>query len=377
MPVRKKRSSFRGKHGNVHKEDVSDHTPNSALSSLNQHHPVESFPPAVEGSQEEESPSVVVSTRIMKQQRPTSSGKKRKGVSISGSSREKVTTTTNTEHHLTGNTPTEDTAVHRKVATSTTIFGSSTSGSKTPTTSQQQQIPVTPRGEKQLTAFCSKFRVKKTKNGSNEDKKLFISEEKEDKNQNSTTTISSSNKRQPVGPMVKVVNGEIVLQESSVLVDGGETTKPEDEFPVVEEDAQPAIIGASYNSFVNRRKPQHWSPQETELFYDALRQVGVDFSSMESYFEKRTRKHLKKKYQAELAKNPHLVEAALNPSAKKDIGKRCIGFVGILIAPLSKCATHFSFGTDLSVFDIQSGITASSKTGSSTTAGKVLKEVKI
>ena len=54
---------------------------------------------------------------------------------------------------------------------------------------------------------------------------------------------------------------------------------------VVHEDATPAIVGASYTSFVPRKGPQHWSLEETKRFYEALRQMGTDFCSMEAYFE--------------------------------------------------------------------------------------------
>jgi Myb DNA-binding like len=123
-------------------------------------------------------------------------------------------------------------------------------------------------------------------------------------------------------PVVQIINGEIVLQESSLMVPGARRSvqEVEAEFNVVEEDAHMAIVGASYNSFVNRRAPQHWSVDETKRFYDALRQLGTDFCSMEAYFDNRTRKQLKRKYQIESAKNPQLIEMALNPKYHTEIG---------------------------------------------------------
>ena len=121
------------------------------------------------------------------------------------------------------------------------------------------------------------------------------------------------------GSVVQIINGEIVLQESSMVVTGN--SRPEEEFPVIEEEMQLAVVGASYNSFVSRRAPQHWSVEETELFYDALRQVGTDFGTMEAYFgKKRTRKQLKRKYQIESTKNPQLIDLALDPSSFKKVG---------------------------------------------------------
>lgn len=124
-------------------------------------------------------------------------------------------------------------------------------------------------------------------------------------------------------PVVKIVDGEIVLQESSLMVPGQRRTvqEVEEEFQdVVEEDAQLAIVGASYNSFVNRKGPQHWTIDETKKFFEILRQMGTDFCSMEAFFENRTRKQLKRKYRQELIRNPALVELALDPKNRTAVG---------------------------------------------------------
>ena len=89
---------------------------------------------------------------------------------------------------------------------------------------------------------------------------------------------------------------------------------------MVEEDAQLTIIGANCNSFVNRKKPKHWTKEETAKFYEALMQLGTDFSSMEAFFQDRNRKQLKRKYTNELKKNPNLIEMALNPKCQKKVG---------------------------------------------------------
>lgn len=128
----------------------------------------------------------------------------------------------------------------------------------------------------------------------------------------------------PAGnPAVQIVDGEIVLQESSLVVAGQRRTvqEVEEEFQdVVEEDAHLAIVGASYNSFVHRKGPKRWTLKDTKLFYEGLRMLGTDFCSMEALFENRSRKQLKRKYQMELVKNPQLVELALDPKNKKTVG---------------------------------------------------------
>jgi Myb DNA-binding like len=146
--------------------------------------------------------------------------------------------------------------------------------------------------------------------------------------------------QQHAGPVVQIVNGEIVLQESSIIFHGaGATTgttmegaeasaaAPFDNTltEVVEEEAELAIVGATYTSFATGRRARpstsQWSVPETQLFYEALRQVGLDFGTMEAFFEshaatspnirKRLRRQLKNKYHAECIKNSALVELAL------------------------------------------------------------------
>lgn len=170
----------------------------------------------------------------------------------------------------------------------------------------------------QLTSFCSNFKGKRRKKDL-EDKTPASPQKKEKSNAVPRRTSS----QQTGAPVVQIVDGEIVLQESSLRFPGQRRSvkEVEEEFDVVEEDAQLAIVGASYNSFVNRKGPRHWNVVETKRFFEALRQLGTDFCSMEAFFENRTRKQLKRKYTAELTKNPELVEMALSPKYQKDVGE--------------------------------------------------------
>lgn len=137
----------------------------------------------------------------------------------------------------------------------------------------------------------------------------------------------------PVGiPTVHVVDGQIVLQESSLVLPVRRTIREvEEEFQdnIVEEDAQPAIVNASYSSFRTKRGatetvkkgPSIWSTKETYEFFQALRMLGTDFGAMEAMFDgTRTRRQLKFKYKRELARNPDLVEKLTDPRFKAEIG---------------------------------------------------------
>lgn len=129
----------------------------------------------------------------------------------------------------------------------------------------------------------------------------------------------------PAGPAVMEVDGEIVLLKSSLVVHGNKTVHQqsnEEDREVVEEDDTLGIIKSSSNAYRKKGKaPSHWNAADTKTFYQALRQVGMDFGTMEAlYFNQtRSRRNLKKKFQMESNKNPKLIEAALNPKARQKL----------------------------------------------------------
>ena len=160
-----------------------------------------------------------------------------------------------------------------------------------------------------LRQFCSKFRAKPPHRETTTDKansSKTTGREQQDRaemNQNENSEQAPS-----AGPVVQIINGEIVLQESSMVLHGNSKppTEEDEEYQVVEEEDQLGGIGSSYTSFSKRwRRPKHWNVNETQLFYEALRQVGTDFVTMESFFSsstKRTRKMLKDKYKKDVSK---------------------------------------------------------------------------
>jgi transcription factor TFIIIB component B'' len=146
-------------------------------------------------------------------------------------------------------------------------------------------------------------------------------------------TNDKSEDIQRSGPLVEVINGEIVIKQSSLILGNRRPTTEEvdrelDENIVVEESTG---ITATYNSFTKRQKTQHWSVQDTRRFFSALRQCGTDFTTMETIFnapgdadpvqvQYRTRKQLKSKYLIESRKHPQLIDMAMNPNVKTPVG---------------------------------------------------------
>jgi len=68
---------------------------------------------------------------------------------------------------------------------------------------------------------------------------------------------------------------------------------------------------ATIASFTNRASCERWPPEETALFYRALRAFGQNYSMIEQLFPNRNRKQIKNKFKKEERSNPALIEAAL------------------------------------------------------------------
>lgn len=111
------------------------------------------------------------------------------------------------------------------------------------------------------------------------------------------------------GPQVEIINGKIVIRESSLVVNNDAAGDEE-----YEEVTEGIHATATYSSFLKRRKSVAWGFEETRIFYNCLRQCGTDFSMMQAFFPGRTRKQLKKKFYREEKEHPELIKRALYTS---------------------------------------------------------------
>eukprot|EP00559_Dactyliosolen_fragilissimus_P008115 CAMPEP_0184872156 /NCGR_PEP_ID=MMETSP0580-20130426/41124_1 /TAXON_ID=1118495 /ORGANISM="Dactyliosolen fragilissimus" /LENGTH=662 /DNA_ID=CAMNT_0027374905 /DNA_START=96 /DNA_END=2084 /DNA_ORIENTATION=+ len=199
-------------------------------------------------------------------------------------------------------------------------------------------IPMPKPGEKTLKDFCSGFKVPLE---DRKEKKKTESEIKSNQRNSATvetqdSTISESEAVEESGPVVEVINGQIVIKESSMIINKRRTTEEiEEELKgnVVHEES--VGLTATYSSFTNRNKSIRWSVEETYKFYNALRMCGTDFSTMESFFDGtdgscvRNRKQLKRRYLMECRKNPKLIDMAMNPSKQKKLDISVFGNIKI------------------------------------------------
>ncbi|XP_052288410.1 uncharacterized protein LOC102613204 isoform X8 [Citrus sinensis] len=79
---------------------------------------------------------------------------------------------------------------------------------------------------------------------------------------------------------------------------------------------QPRVHFFNYQSFMKKTPTVRWSKQETELFYEAIRQFGTDLSMIQQLFPGRTRQQVKLKYKKEEREHPLRLTEALTNRAK-------------------------------------------------------------
>ncbi|KAI3931704.1 hypothetical protein MKW92_050437 [Papaver armeniacum] len=77
--------------------------------------------------------------------------------------------------------------------------------------------------------------------------------------------------------------------------------------------AQPKL---NYHTFMKRTAKQSWSQQDTELFYEGIRQFGTDFAMIQQLFPGRTRHQVKLKYKKEEKQHPQRLSDALTNRSK-------------------------------------------------------------
>jgi len=180
-------------------------------------------------------------------------------------------------------------------------------------------LPPLPKGAKSLKDFCRSYVDPEEEEKGSKLKKRKKSGDATTKSSNDVASTSNKVARNhgshgndsTIGssPMVELVDGEIVIRESSLEVGGGASNIVEDEYEEVHEKA--GEMTATYTSFTDKLKSKRWSIEQTKLFYNALRQVGSDFSTMMAFFPDRDRRQLRNKFKRESRKNPRLIKLAL------------------------------------------------------------------
>ncbi|KAH7162561.1 hypothetical protein B0J13DRAFT_13535 [Dactylonectria estremocensis] len=115
------------------------------------------------------------------------------------------------------------------------------------------------------------------------------------------------------GPQFRIVDGQIVVDQSSLAVDRhARAAAALGDMETVEENDFTRLITS--NSFMNTSKlkgPNIWTEPETELFYRGLRMFGTDFEMISKMFPGKQRRHVKLKYNREERHCPRRIDSAL------------------------------------------------------------------
>jgi len=111
----------------------------------------------------------------------------------------------------------------------------------------------------------------------------------------------------PAAPKVQVIDGRIVINQESLVVQSGQVDNNLDIGDTFEE----SNTHITAYSFSNRVHAKKWTPVETAKFYRALSQCGTDFSLIEKLFPARSRLQIKSKFKREERDHPGRIDYAL------------------------------------------------------------------
>lgn len=127
------------------------------------------------------------------------------------------------------------------------------------------------------------------------------------------TTPASSGPAPTSGPQFRIVDGQIVVDQSSLVMDRHARDKAAqgDMETVEENDFTRLITSNSFMTTSKLRGPNIWTDEETEFFYRALRMFGTDFQMISKMFPGKQRRHIKLKYNREERHNPDRITAAV------------------------------------------------------------------
>ncbi|XP_052725316.1 transcription factor TFIIIB component B'' isoform X2 [Vigna angularis] len=100
-------------------------------------------------------------------------------------------------------------------------------------------------------------------------------------------------------------------QEFSGSEDGGDPYDDQDNERI---DSTPVLY--NYHTFMEKTPRGKWSKQDTELFYEAIRELGTDFSMIQQLFPDKTRRQIKLKYKKEEREHYLRLRDAIHNRAK-------------------------------------------------------------
>ncbi|TVU10807.1 hypothetical protein EJB05_44359, partial [Eragrostis curvula] len=112
------------------------------------------------------------------------------------------------------------------------------------------------------------------------------------------------------------INGKEILSGPSLNARSSQHENPDDfEYDRYDEDRTETnvqnITKLNYHSYMNIQTQAKWSKSQTDLFYQGLRQFGIDFAMIQQLFPDKTRHHVRRKFRTEEKNNPMLIQHAV------------------------------------------------------------------
>ncbi len=218
--------------------------------------------------------------------------------------------------------PARNTRSSKKKKTSTVAASPDSSHSKS-SSKGRPKIPTTSNGEVDLSKVKMKDLIRggqfgKPMKSSTEKLVIFFKVIYHQSGDPEETVISAPSPKEPstpkqkevvFAPQVRIVDGQIVVNEESLVVtaDSSANVSHEDYNVVVETGNHVT----SHSFLTNRTTTEKWSTEETELFYKALQQYGTDFSIIENLFPTKDRRQIKNKFKKEERDHPQRIAQAL------------------------------------------------------------------
>jgi transcription factor TFIIIB component B'' len=116
--------------------------------------------------------------------------------------------------------------------------------------------------------------------------------------------IEPEEPEQDLFPQIQIINGEIVLNQDSITIKRPEINFEKD-YERINESQAKKFTSATY---ARHPRTPAWTKDETQKFYNALSQLGTNFSQISQFFPNRDRRQIRNKFKKEEKENKLKVE---------------------------------------------------------------------
>lgn len=120
-----------------------------------------------------------------------------------------------------------------------------------------------------------------------------------------------------IAPQMRLVNGQLVLDEQSLQIDRRERDAL-DEGPMEQVEESNLTRRVNSSTWSKRERTERWDDAETDRFYNSLSMFGTDFEMCSRMFPGRSRRQLKNKFIVEERRNAGRITLALK--SKVNVG---------------------------------------------------------